>query len=85
MPRDPNQRAYLTVLMALGEIEQTDPLPPAKDPERVERGNKARVEGWQAPSGTAQPRSAERDRSSSRARSLVGRVRISACRLRASR
>ncbi len=44
MPRDPNQRAFLTVQMALGEVEQTDPLP-AKDPERVERGKLGGAKG----------------------------------------
>lgn len=44
MPRDPNQRAFLTVQMALGEVEQTDPLP-TKDPERVERGKKGGAKG----------------------------------------
>ena len=43
MPRDPNQRAFLTVQMALGEAEP-DPLPP-KDPERVERGKKGGSKG----------------------------------------
>ena len=44
MPRDPNQRAFLTVQMALGEVDQTDPLP-AKDPERVERGKLGGAKG----------------------------------------
>lgn len=36
MPRDPNQRAKMTLDILLGEAED---LPaPAKDPERVERG-----------------------------------------------
>ena len=42
MPRDPNQRALLTVQMALGEVE---PEAPAKDPERVERGKKGGSKG----------------------------------------
>ncbi len=44
MPRDPNQRAFLTVQMALGEVDQTDPLP-IKDPERVERGKLGGAKG----------------------------------------
>jgi len=45
MPRDPNQRAFLTVQIALGEVERpTEPLP-AKDPERVERGKKGGSKG----------------------------------------
>lgn len=45
MPRDPNQRAFLTMQIALGEVEpQTSPLP-AKDPERVERGKKGGSKG----------------------------------------
>ena len=44
MPRDPKQRAFLTVWMALGEGEQPDP-PPTKDPERVERGRKGGSKG----------------------------------------
>ncbi|HUG47705.1 MAG TPA: histone H1 [Candidatus Limnocylindria bacterium] len=43
MPRDPNQRAKLTLNMVLGEAE---PEPaPAKDPERVERGKKGGAKG----------------------------------------
>lgn len=44
MPRDPNLRAFRTVQLALGEVEQTD-SPPAKDPERVERGKKGGSKG----------------------------------------
>jgi hypothetical protein len=44
MPRDPNQRAFLTVQMALGEVEQTVPLP-TKAPERVERGKLGGAKG----------------------------------------
>lgn len=35
MPRDPNQRAFETLRMAMGE---TDDTPPVKDLDRVERG-----------------------------------------------
>lgn len=44
MPRDPNQRAFLTVQIALGEVE--DPTPaPTKDPGRVERGKLGGAKG----------------------------------------
>jgi hypothetical protein len=43
MPRDPNQRAKLTMDMILGEAE---PEPtPAKDPGRVERGKLGGAKG----------------------------------------
>jgi hypothetical protein len=42
MPRDPNERAFLTVKLAMGEAE---PETPAKDPERVERGKKGGAKG----------------------------------------
>lgn len=45
MPRDANQRAFLTAQLAYGEVEPTDPLPPSKDPGRVERGKKGGSKG----------------------------------------
>lgn len=44
MPRDPNQRAYETMRIALGEADEPAP-PPAKDPERVERGKRGGAKG----------------------------------------
>ena len=44
MPRDPSQRAKLTVDMVYGEALEANPLPP-KDPGRVERGKKGGAKG----------------------------------------
>ena len=44
MPRDPNQRAYETTRIALGESDEPETAP-AKDPERVERGKKGGAKG----------------------------------------
>jgi hypothetical protein len=44
MPRDPNQRAFETVRLALGEAKLTETIP-TKDPERVERGKKGGAKG----------------------------------------
>ena len=43
MPRDTNQRAFLTVQMALGERDRAKDS--RQDPERVERGKKGGSKG----------------------------------------
>lgn len=43
MPRDPNQRAFETVRLALGETDEAEPTP--KDPARVERGKVSGAKG----------------------------------------
>jgi len=43
MPRDPNQRAKMTLDLLLGDVE-VEPMP-SKDPERVERGRKGGTKG----------------------------------------
>lgn len=69
MPRDPNQRAFLTVQMALGEVEQTKPLLPAKDPERVERGKLGGAKGGKLRAERLSPeRRSEIARAAARAR-----------------
>lgn len=44
MPRDPNQRAWLTVQMAAGDVEP-EPERPAKDPTSVELGRRGGLIG----------------------------------------
>ena len=54
MPRDPNQRAFLTMKMSLGEADP-EPEPRAKNPAHVESGRAGGLKGGQARAAKLSP------------------------------